>query len=258
MGRRGWAATLLWIATSCGAFAGAELPLSTFQLIQAHPHDMRIFTQGLALESGRLYQSSGLRGQSRVVVGAAGSASVDASFHFPNRYFAEGLTIVDQELLVLTWKAGEMFVFDKTTLVLKNKRRYPGEGWGLAYDGEAVWLSDGSSVISRYAPQTMKFIGSITVRDGNGRVQQINELEWANGVLLANIWNSPRLIAIDPASGRVIAEWNLASLLPEARNYGHESVANGIAFDPDSGHFWLTGKGWSSIYEVVLHGLAGE
>lgn len=249
-------AGITWLACLlCSAICHAELSFGGLQVIATHPHDPRIFTQGLALEGERLYQSSGLRGQSVVVAGPLRGLEVDASFHFAPRYFAEGLAVVGEQLLVLTWQAGELFVLDKAGLQLQGKRRYKGEGWGLAYDGESLWMSDGSSRIRRFDPQTMEHLGTIKVRDEDGAIRRINELEFVNGVLLANIWHSTRLVAIDPANGRVLAQWDLAPLVPEQRNYGRDSVANGIAYDPGTGHVWLTGKGWPILYEVKLEGL---
>lgn len=233
----------------------AELPYSDFDIVARHPHDPEIFTQGLAYHEGRLFQSSGLRKRSLALVGPAGSLEVEASFHFPKRYFAEGLTLVDDEVIVLTWQAGEALVLDRETLQLRRKFNYSGEGWGLAYDGRQLWLSDGSARLRRYQPTTMQALGSLEVRDDSGAVRRLNELEYVDGLILANIWHSTRLVAIDPQSGSVVAQWDLQSLVPQQRNFGRDSVANGIAYDPVSGHVWLTGKGWPILYEVRLNGL---
>ena len=222
------------------------------EVIQTLPHDPRLFTQGMAVEGPRLYQSSGLRGRSRVLMGRPGGQRPDRDYHFPARYFAEGITLVGDEILVLTWQAETLFVLDKHSLQLKRKQRYRGEGWGLTYDGQHLWVSDGSSYISRLNPHSLAPTGSIQVRDEQGAVEKINELEWDGKTLFANVWQTNRLLAIDPASGRVGAEWDLAPLLPAHTNFGREGVANGIAHDPVSGHFWLTGKGWPVLYKVRL------
>jgi glutamine cyclotransferase len=245
--------TLLLCAILYGLIACAQAEPQGFEIINTLPHDPQIFTQGLALDDQRMYHSSGKRGRSKVLLGEAGNTQPIATYQFDKDYFAEGLTIVGDEAYVLTWTAGELFVLDKHTLKLRRNLRYPGEGWGLAYDGTQLWLSDGSARIRRYDPATMRPLGSIEVGDAYGAVRRINELEWAHGLLFANIWMSPLLIAIDPAIGRVVAQWNLASLIPKQRNYGTDGVANGIAFDRQSGHFWLTGKGWPLIYEVRLN-----
>lgn len=244
--------SLALIALYSSLTAAAEMPNSAITVLQTLPHDERLFTQGLALDHGQLYQSGGLRGQSKVVAGPVDGDKVSAHYHFDRRYFAEGLTIVGSEVMVLTWQAGTLFVLDKHTLQLKRTLAYGGEGWGLAYDGSQLWLSDGSSRINRRDATTLDIVDSIEVRDSNGPVTRINELEWANGQLYANIWLSSRLIAIDPASGRVTQQWNLETLQPAKSYYGNDGVANGIAYDPASGHFWLTGKGWPQLYEVVL------
>ncbi len=253
-----WTITL-WIslpAITLGAPlpTAAQIPVSPLRIVNTLPHNARIFTQGLALEKDHLYQSSGLRGRSLVIAGRRDGSGSNTHYRFADRYFAEGLCIVGDEVLVLTWEAGEMFVLDKTTLHFKRKLSYPGEGWGLAYDGVHLWFSDGSSRISRRDTTTLALIDSIEVHDQHGPVRRINELEWAEGKLYANIWMSSRLVAIDPDSGEVTAQWDLGELLPETRHYGRNSVANGIAYDPDSGHFWLTGKGWPLLYEVELYG----
>jgi len=240
------------IAFYSSLVTAAQMPYSAMSVVQILPHDERLFTQGLALENGQLYQSGGLRGQSKVVTGAIEQDDVSASYHFDRRYFAEGLTIVGDEVLVLTWQAGTLFVLDKHTLELKHTMNYSGEGWGLAYDGSHLWLSDGSSRISRRDANTFEVVDNIEIRDSNGPVTRINELEWANGRLYANIWLSSRLIAIDPGTGRVTQQWDLEALRPATSFYGKDGVANGIAYDTSSGHFWLTGKGWPQLFEVVL------
>lgn len=248
----------LLIFCICNIAWTAPLTDNVLEVIKAHPHDAQIFTQGLALEGDTLYQSSGLRGKSRVLAGPIGSGKAERSFHFPQKYFAEGLCVVGNEVFVLTWQAGRLFVLDKHKLQLVRKLSYRGEGWGLAYDGTQLWLSDGSSSIRRYSADTMSALGRIQVHDANGPVRRINELEWVEGRLLANIWQSQRLIAIDPTTGAVTAQWDLHDIVPAKRQFGRDSVANGIAYDSASGHIWLTGKGWPTIYEVVLHGLAPQ
>lgn len=238
--------------------AAAATAAPRLEIISTLPRDPAIFTQGLALDQQQLYQSSGLRGQSAVVAGRPGVTRPAARFSFPAHYFAEGLTIVGDEVFVLTWHAGELFVLDKEQLELRRKLAYTGEGWGLAYDGSQLWLSDGSDRIRRYNPESMQLVGEIRVHDDYGAVRRINELEWAEGLLFANIWMSDTLVAIDPASGKVLAEWDISKLKPEQRRYGANSVANGVAYDPESGRFWLTGKGWPVLYEVELRGFRGQ
>jgi glutamine cyclotransferase len=248
----------LWLLTLALAWqpllAAEPEPGPPMEIVNTLPRDPDIFTQGLAIDQQQLYQSSGLRGQSAVVMGKPGATRADARYQFAARYFAEGLTLVGDEVYVLTWHAGELFVLDRTRLELRRKLSYAGEGWGLAYDGTELWLSDGSDRIRRYHPESMGLLGEIRVHDDYGAVRRINELEWAEGLLFANIWMSDTLIAIEPASGKVVAEWDISELKPAQRKYGSNSVANGVAYDPDSGHFWLTGKGWPVLYEVKLRG----
>jgi glutamine cyclotransferase len=228
------------------------------EVIRSLPRDPEIFTQGLALDQQQLYQSGGLRGQSAVVAGKPGATRAAARYAFAARYFAEGLTIVGDEVFVLTWQAGELFVLDKERLGLRRKLSYAGEGWGLAYDGTQLWLSDGSDRLRRYDPESMKLLGEIRVHDDYGAVRRINELEWAEGLLFANIWMSDTLVAIEPTTGTVVAEWDISELKPEQRKYGRDGVANGVAYDPASGRFWLTGKGWPVLYEVELRGFRDQ
>ena len=233
--------------------ASLGMAADRLELIAHHPHNSSIYTQGLAIDDGLMYQSSGLRGRSAVVAGKVGTAEVARHFRLPASYFGEGLAVVGDEVMVLTWQSETLLALDKRNLSLKRQLHYPGEGWGLTWDGSHLLLSDGSDRISWREPKTMASVRSVRVRDKRGPVRRLNELEWARGAIFANVWKTDRLIAIDPVSGRVVAEWDLTPLMPERRNFGAEGVANGIAYDQSSGHFWLTGKGWPLIYEVRLH-----
>lgn len=225
------------------------------QVVASHRHDARLFTQGLALDGGTLFESSGLQGRSQLLKGPPGRAA-ERSYHFPAAYFAEGLAVVGDEIMVLTWQAEQLFVFDRRSLELKRRQTYRGEGWGLTYDGRHLLLSDGSDRITRMDPASMDTTGVIRVRDAHGAVDKLNELEWDGATIYANVWQTNRLLAIDPASGQVLAEWDLAPLAPAHTPFGRDGVANGIAYDRASGHFWVTGKGWPTLYEVRLEAAA--
>jgi glutamine cyclotransferase len=222
------------------------------EVVASHRHDSRIFTQGLAVDGSTLYESSGLQGRSMLLMGAPGRPAAERSYHFPDAYFAEGLAVVGDEIMVLTWRAEKLFVFDRHSLQLKRKLGYRGEGWGLTYDGTHLLLSDGSDRINRLDPRTLESAGHIRVRDARGAVDKLNELDWDGATLYANVWQSNRLLAIDPDSGQVLAEWDLTPLAPRYTPFGRDGVANGVAFDRGSGHFWITGKGWPTLYEVRL------
>lgn len=250
-----WPSQLACLLLATALVVGATAPArATDQLrvIDSYPRDPRIFTQGLALSEDRLYHSGGLRGHSAVTLSRLGDTRPQRRFRLADRYFAEGLAAVDGEIYLLTWQAGTLFVLDADSLTLKRQLRYRGEGWGLAFDGRQLLVSDGSATITRRDPATLHALGHFEVRDDNGPVRQLNELEWARGTLFANVWQSTRLIAIDANSGSVAAEWDLGPLIPPVRHYGVNGVANGIAYDADSGHFLVTGKGWPVIYRVEL------
>ncbi|MGQ0587722.1 MAG: glutaminyl-peptide cyclotransferase [Gammaproteobacteria bacterium] len=226
-----------------------------YEIVATHPHDVASFTQGLAVHEGRIVESSGLFGRSALALRTVASAAPLKRHALPRDQFGEGVAGDGQRFVQLTWQSGVAHVYD---LALKPVGRfsYDGEGWGLAWDGRRWLMSDGSGRIVARDRQTFVVLGSFEVTDRGRPVTQINELEFARGKLYANIWHADRIAVIDPGTGAVEAWLDLAALRRGfARPAGWdeaEHVLNGIAFNPASGHFFVTGKCWPVLFEIRL------
>ena len=239
------------------AFAEAQSPehFLRYEIIATHPHDARAFTQGLAVFNGELFESRGQFGRSAVTINAIETGAARRRREVEAKYFAEGLAIAGHRVLQLTWQSGVAFIYD-TQLNPRGILRYDGEGWGLAFDGTHWLMSDGSDHITLRRRDDFKVAGEISVRDGGRPVQALNELEYAQDRLYANVWHSDRVAVIDPASGAVESWIDFAQLRqgfvrpPEWD--GNEHVLNGIAFNAANGHFYVTGKCWPVLYEIRL------
>lgn len=229
--------------------------LLKYEVVATHPHDARAFTQGLAVMDGRLLESRGLYGESALALEDVASGASTRRVVVDRDVFAEGVASDGTHIVQLTWQSGFAIVYDLRLHPL-GKFAYDGEGWGLAYDGRDYLMSDGSPRIVRRDPATFAPKGAIVVHDGDAPVAQLNELEYAGGLLYANVWHSDRIAVIDPADGAVRHWIDLAALkrgfVKPAGWSEAEHVLNGIAFDPKSGHFYVTGKCWPVLYEIRL------
>ena len=230
----------------------------TLRYVATLPHDRTAFTQGLLWNDGSLYESTGQYGQSTLRRVEPKSGRVTASLTLPRQFFAEGLALMDDSLFQLTWRENTCFVFDKATLQKKGEFKYPGEGWGLTDDGESLIMSDGTNTIRFYDPKTFRLKRKIEVVDTprNQRsmpVRYLNELEWIRGEIWANVWQTSRIVRIDPKKGTVLGWFELAPFVPpEHRNDTQECVLNGIAYDPATQHVYITGKYWNVMYQFQL------
>jgi glutaminyl-peptide cyclotransferase len=176
----------------------------------------------------------------------------------PPQFFAEGLALVDDSLFQLTWRENVCFVYDKKTLQLKGRFQYPGEGWGLTYDGTDLILSDGTNILRFYDPKTFRLKRRIEVKDSIQKprsepVRNLNELEWIRGEVWANVWTTTRIVRINPKNGNVIGWIEMAQYVPaEHRDDKQNCVLNGIAFDPETNHVYITGKYWNVMHQFKL------
>ncbi|MEM7583867.1 MAG: glutaminyl-peptide cyclotransferase [Acidobacteriota bacterium] len=216
-----------------------------------YPHDPVAFTQGLVWDGGVLYESTGLYGRSslRRVEPVSGEVMEIRSVD-PN-LFGEGLARVGDRLLQLTWHAGITLVYDLATLDLVDEYGFNGEGWGLAYDGERLAMSDGSHRVTFRDQEDFRWLATLEVKLEGKPVNYLNELEFAEGSLYANVWGEDRIVRIDPDTGRVTAVIDASDLLSPAEK-SRVDVLNGIAYDPVSKTFWLTGKFWPKMFQVVF------
>jgi glutamine cyclotransferase len=223
-----------------------------YKIVHTYPHDPQAFTQGLALDHGTLYESTGLLGRSSLRKVDLKTGSVLEIRRLPAQLFGEGMTVFRDRLVQLTWRSGVGLVYEKKSLRLLEEFTYPGEGWGLTQDGKRLIMSDGTATLRFLDPETYKEIGKIAVFDGNSPVRGLNELEYVHGEVYANVWLTSRIARIDPTSGRVVAWIDLDALARENASFNPDAVLNGIAYDPRSKHLFVTGKLWPNLYEIKL------
>jgi glutaminyl-peptide cyclotransferase len=234
------------------AFDGSAAPVVYPRVLDTHPHDADAFTQGLVLAAGVLYESTGRYGRSSARRVDLHSGRVLKVLSLSPRLFAEGLTVARGRLYQLTWHAGIAFVRDPENLTELGRLRYEGEGWGLAWDGQSLVMSDGSDVLRFLDPDSFAVTRRLLVHDEGKSVPLLNELEVVDGLVYANIWRTTRIARIDPNDGRVLDWIELAELVPPATNDATPDVANGIAYDAATGHLLVTGKLWPRLYEVQV------
>jgi glutamine cyclotransferase len=232
--------------------AQSKTPRYSFKVVKAFPHDPTAFTQGLVFADGIFYESTGLRGESTLRKVTPETGAVIQQVKVERQYFAEGLALVGDELLQLTWEEHVGFAYDKATLKRLRTFTYPTEGWGMAYDGQSLVMSDGSSHLFFLDPKTQKSVRDLPVTDGGRPVPRLNELEFVKGELWANIWQTDRIARIDPKTGKVTGWIDLTGLLrPEAR--GPEGdVLNGIAWDKAGDRIFVTGKKWPWMFQIEV------
>ena len=215
-------------------------------------HDPQAFTQGLAFYQGKLFESTGLNGESTLRELDPASGRVLRRREIAAEHFAEGLTVLNGRIYQITWRSQICFVYDAVTLQPVAEHRYRGEGWGLTHDGRNLILSDGTDRLRFFDPATFAEQRSVRVRDGERSIDQLNELEMIDGEVYANIWHDDRIARIDPATGRVVG-WIDAGPVHASMNLADpEAVTNGIAWEPLTHRLILTGKLWPAMFEVRL------
>lgn len=223
----------------------------THMVIQTYPHDTNAFTQGLLYADGFLYESTGRYGYSSLRCVELTTGKVIQQVDLPKEYFGEGITAVNGNIIQLTWKSQIGLIYDKQTLVQIGTFGYQTEGWGLTFDGEQLILSNGSDTLQFLDPVSFRPTGQIQVRDGDIPVTGINELEYIDGDIYANIWKHQRIAVINSETGHV-KSWIDLSELQKSLDVGPEEVLNGIAYDAKEDRIFVTGKNWPNIFEIKL------
>ena len=227
-------------------------PQYTYRVVNTYPHDRTAFTQGLEYRDGFLYEGTGITGRSSVRKVDLTTGRVLQNFDVPQPFFGEGITLVGNQIIELTWQSQTGFVYDKSNFRVLGNFQYPGEGWGLTNDGKQIYMSDGSSQIRVWDPVTLKEVRRITVKDGDKPVTQLNELEFVKGEILANVWQTDRIARISPADGKVLGWIDLSGILPPSERSGSDAVLNGIAYDASTDRLFVTGKLWPKLFEIKL------
>jgi glutamine cyclotransferase len=234
------------------ASAGGRAERSDYEVVASYPHDPAAYTQGLVWWNGGFFESTGLYGQSSLRRVEFPSGKVLQQVRIDAELFAEGLALVDGRLIQLTWTTRRGFVYDRDTFKLEREFTYDTEGWGLAYDGKNLILSDGSSSLTLLDPQSFRRVGSLNVTMNGARLDQLNELEFINGEIWANVWMRDVIVRIDPASGRVSSYLDMTGLLPANQRRDSDDVLNGIAYDPETKRIFVGGKRWPRLFEIRL------
>lgn len=235
--------------------AGESMPRGTpsydYRVIRTYPHDRQAFTQGLAYSGGFFYEGTGLHGLSSLRKVNPASGRVLKEVRLEQRHFGEGIAVIGEWIVQLTWRSQVGFVYDKKTFRLQERFSYPGEGWGIAHDGKRLIMSDGTAVLRVLDPKDFRETAKITVHDERGPVAGLNELEYVRGAIYANIWPTDEIAVIDPRTGRVRARIDLGGLLAKGDSQGVD-VLNGIAYDARGDRLFVTGKLWPKVFEIRL------
>ncbi|MFP4420309.1 MAG: glutaminyl-peptide cyclotransferase [Desulfococcaceae bacterium] len=254
------------VAAGCGD-ADAETPIRRWvpRVAAEHPHDARAWTQGLVFEGGVFYESTGIYGRSSLRRVAPETGGVLNIHRLADEFYGEGLALVGDRLIQVTWKNGAGFVYRRSNFELERTFTYDGEGWGLAWNGERLILSDGTPELRFLDPETFEVTGRLTVLREGEPLRGLNELEWVRGELYANVWPTDWVAIIDPGSGRVTGEFDLSGLRARLDSEGSgdsvvspPDVANGIAYDAEGDRLFVTGKFWPKVFEVRLEAVDSE
>jgi glutamine cyclotransferase len=244
-------ASILVILNSNNASAKSTLIHYTYTIVNTYPHDTSAYTEGLFYSDGFLYESTGIYGNSSLRREDLTTGNVVQEYILPAQYFGEGIAIVNNTIIQLTWQSNIGFIYNKTTFALLGNFTYPTQGWGLTYDGKNLIMSDGTDHLYFLNPATFQQTGQIQVHDGNTPVVNINSLDYINGEVYANIWLTNTIAIINPDTGQVKAWINLTGL-PDENNSNPNAVLNGIAYDQQNNRLFVTGKDWPNLYQIKL------
>jgi len=227
-------------------------PVYSYNVVNTYPHDRSAFTQGLVFEGGVLYEGTGLNGRSTLRRVELETGEVLQIHELPAQFFGEGVTVYGNDIIQLTWQSHVGFVYDRDSFELLQEFNYSTQGWGITHDGERLIMSDGTATLYFLDPETFEEIGRVGVYDNDGSVNRLNELEYVQGEIYANVWQTNCIARIDPQTGQVVGWIELKGLLtPEDRGEPVD-VLNGIAYDADNARLFVTGKLWPKLFEIEL------
>jgi glutamine cyclotransferase len=255
------AITVAWtlFLVSCGdkKTEGTETPFDSlainYTILKTLPHNTDAFTEGLTIHDNKVFESTGQNGKSWIAEVDPGSGSHDKKIILDNRYFGEGITILNNKLYYLTWQTKIGFIYDARTFKQIGEFNYNTEGWGMTNDGKDLIMSDGTEKIYYLDSAKQSLTRTLTVTDGGVRIKAINELEYVDGFIFANIYETSRIVKIDPATGHVVGRLDLSIIVEEIkRMYQNTAELNGIAYDKNSRALLVTGKLWPISYLIRL------
>lgn len=221
-----------------------------YRLLERRDMPEKLFVQGFEISDGELYISTGRLRESRLVRYRLTDLSRTANRWLDRRLYGEGVTVLDDAIYQLTWKNRGMLIYDRTSLDVRGWHRLSGEGWGLTNNGTELIYGDGTEKLFFMNPQDGQITHTLSVTESGRPLVKLNELEWIDGRIWANIWHTDRVVVIDPDSGNVVASLDLSGLLPAKLRMGREEVLNGIARNPGDGTIWVTGKNWPWLFRI--------
>jgi len=228
------------------------IPVYTYKVVNTYPHDPKAYTQGLAFENGFLYEGTGIYGSSTLRKVDLETGRILQICKLPQKLFGEGVTIHKDKIIQLTWRSNVGFVHNKSSFELKRKFNYSTEGWGITSDGKHLIMSDGTAVLHYLDPDTFEEVGKIKVQDNKRVVSKLNELEFVQGRIYANVWKSNWIAIIEPRTQKVVGWIDLEGLLIRKELSNPAGVLNGIAYDAENDRLFVTGKMWPSLFEIEL------
>lgn len=230
----------------------SNAPGYTYGIVNQYPHDPAAFTQGLVWLDGRLYEGTGRYGQSSLRRVNLETGEVQQQISLPDTYFGEGIVVWGDKIIQITWQEQTAFVYNRETFEQIGQFSYETEGWGITHDGRTLIMSDGSNTLFFRDPDTFAEIGQVQVMDGSVPITRLNELEFIEGEVWANIWQTDRIARINPQTGQVTGWLDLTGLRPPETLADSNAVLNGIAYDAENGRLFITGKLWPVLYEIEI------
>ncbi len=233
-------------------YSDAKPESNGFKVVNSYPHDRHAFTQGLFYDRGSLFESTGQETESSLREVEITTGKVLRQLNLESSLFGEGITLYNDRIFQVTWRSKVGFVYEKESFRQINKIYYPTEGWGLTTIGSKIVMSEGSNILYFHEPEMFTMVSRIEVYDDEKKVDSLNELEYINGEIWANIWMQDRIARIDPLSGRVKAYIDLTGLFPQNERNPEAEVLNGIAYDNESKRIFVTGKRWSKLFEIEV------
>lgn len=235
-----------------GLHTKTKAPISAIKVINIFPHDIDSFTQGLVYHKGYLYESTGLNGKSTLRKVDLKTGKIIKIIKLAHEYFGEGITILGKNIYQLTWLNKTGFIYDLEEFKKVSTFSYEGEGWGITTDGQYLFMSDGSAVITCIDPMTFAVVRKIIVHEGQQQIGNLNELEFIKGEIWANIFREDLIVRISPVTGKVLGWIDLSQLYSLIPKHSRMDVLNGIAYDHDRDRIFVTGKLWPKIFEIKL------
>lgn len=226
-----------------------------YSIVKVLPHDTSSYTQGLFWHNNKLYEGTGWYGEGKILTTDLASGKSEKKVTIGNNYFGEGIALLNNKIYQLTWQEHKVFVYDAASFKKEKEFDWTYEGWGITTDGKQLIVSTGGSNLYYVNPETFKVERTLGVSDNNGYVGNLNELEFVDGAIFANIYNTDFIVKIDPATGSVTGRMDFTDLLQKTNQpvYPNIDVLNGIAYDPGKKSFYITGKRWPALYEIKLN-----